>query len=78
MFYNFIGISLIPRPSLSFPSLAVWLRNHTASDKKLDEGLGRRLTMYSTNVTRHLTDTHITWQHYMMFITIVGLSYIDH
>ena len=61
-----LGISLIPRPSLSFPSLAVWLRNHIASDGKLDEGLGRRLTRYSTDVTRQLTDTHITWQHYIL------------
>ena len=35
-------------------------------------------TRYSTDVTRQLTDTHITWQHYMMFIPKVGLSYIDH
>ena len=34
------SISLVPRPSPSFPSLAVY---HIASDGKLGEGLGTRL-----------------------------------
>ena len=37
---------LVPRPSPNFPSLAVRL-NRTASDRKLSEGLGTRLTSVS-------------------------------
>ena len=42
-------ISLVPRPSSSFPSLAVQL-----SDGKLGEGLGMRLTSYCMAVTKIL------------------------
>ena len=39
-------LSLVARPSPSFPSLAVYCKRRTASDGKLGEGLGREYFVY--------------------------------
>ena len=62
-----------PACSMYFTALKLYRAVDTSRTKSEAvhgyEGLGTRLTRYNTDVTRQLTDTHITWQHY---VTKVG------